>query len=224
MSDVVAALRNRVRTIGPQPLLTCYDLDRGERTELSSVTFANWVDKTCHLYDELELGPGEQVAVPVAVERPGHWVPLVAIVAGWQVGAHVVSAPGPASLLAVVGPDSPWVMNPPTWLTVIACSLHPLGLPLGPPAPVVDFAEVLSEPDLSLSFPHSPGDLAWDDLSYADLAGSASLSGRVLVRTGDAQTAVISLVGALLGGGSVVLVAGAGDVDAIAADERATQH
>lgn len=221
MGEVVDALRRRVRTNGAQPLLTHYDLDRRERTELSAVSFANWVDKTCHLLDELELGAGDQLAVPVLAERPGHWAGLIATMAGWQLGAHVVVEPAPETLVAVVGPDHPWAVIPPTWLTVVACSLHPLGLPLAPPAPVVDFADVLSMPDVTLASPHSPEDLAWEQLTYADLGAVAPQAERVLVRADGAAAVLDALVAPLLGGGSAVVVGGAGNVATIAADERA---
>ncbi|HQE32285.1 MAG TPA: TIGR03089 family protein [Propionibacteriaceae bacterium] len=221
MVDIVDALRHRVRTAGAQPLLTYYDLDRNERIELSAVSFANWVDKTCHLLDELELGPGEQLAVPVVAERPGHWAGLVAVMAGWQMGAHVVVDPTPGSLVAVTGPDNVWAVIPPTWLTVVACSLHPLGLPLHPPAPVIDFADVLSQPDVGLTFPHSAGDPAWEDLSYGDLASLTGETGRRLLRATDPAAVLDGLVAPVLGGGSAVIVAGQGDAGRIAEAERA---
>jgi len=42
-------LAQRVRRNGAEPLITYYDLDSGERTELSAVSFANWVNKTSNL-------------------------------------------------------------------------------------------------------------------------------------------------------------------------------
>ncbi len=222
MGDIVGALRSRLRTQGPQPLVTYYDLDRAERTELSAISFANWVDKTGHLFDELEVQPGDQVAVPVLAERPGHWIGLVAAMAGWQLGAHVVTEPGPESTVAVVGPDHPWAVNPPTWLTVVAASLHPLGLPLDPPAPVIDFADVLSMPDVTLSYPHSANDPAWGGLTYAAVSDVAAESRRILVPASDPDVILRALVAPLLGGGAAVIVAGSGDLSRIANDERAT--
>lgn len=221
MPDVVEALRGRVRRSGPQPLLTYYDLDRSERTELSAVTFGNWVDKTSQLLDELEVGPGDQLALPVLAERPGHWVGLIAAMAGWQLGSSVAVEPEPGAVVAVVGPDNPWAVIPPTWVTVVACSLHPLGLPLRPPAPVVDFADVLSMPDATLTYPHGPADRAWQRATYAELSALPAQPGRVLVPAGSGGAVVTALVSALLGGGSLVVVAGSGDLAKVAADERA---
>ena len=221
MTDVVDALLARVRRRGPQPLLTYYDLDRQERTELSAVSFANWVDKTCHLLDGLGLAPGDGLAVPVVTERAGHWVGLIAVMAGWQLGAHVTSEPGAGIEVAIVGPGHPWAVVPPGGLSVVACSLHPLGLPLRPPAPVIDFAEVLAEPDAPLRHPHLADDPAWEEWTYGALAAVEPQPGRVLVRAPDARLAVVAgLVAPLLGGGSAVVVTGAGDVARTAADER----
>lgn len=220
MPGVVEALRARVRRDGPQPLLTYYDLDRCERTELSALTFANWVDKTSQLLDELDVGPGEQLAVPVVRQRPGHWVGLIAAVAGWQLGAAVTTEPQPGAVVAVVGPDDPWAVIPPTWLTVVACSLHPLGAPLQPPAPVVDFAEVLAMPDAPVTKPHLPGDPAWGPMTYAELAGLPRSPQRTLVRADCGAAAVEALASTILGGGSLVVVAGTGEVAGIAAAER----
>ncbi len=221
MGDVVDALRRRVQRTGPMPLLTWYDRGRDERTELSATSFANWVDKACHLFDDLGVGPGDEIAVPVAGERPGHWAGLVAIMAGFQLGAHVVGEPTPDSVIAVVGPAHPWTLHPPGSPVVVACSLHPWGLPVRPPTSAVDFADVLTMPDVHHSYPHLGTDLAWDEVSYADLAAVPPESGRVLVRPRTAVEAVEALAAILLGGGSAVVVHGQDDVADIAAAERA---
>jgi len=58
-------LRQRVRLNGSAPLLTYYDLASGERTELSAISFSNWVDKTSNLLvDELAVDEGDVVSMP----------------------------------------------------------------------------------------------------------------------------------------------------------------
>ena len=71
MSELISGrLRRWVRDRGASPLLTYYDLATGERTELSGVSLANWVDKTSNLLvDELGAGAGDQVELTLA-ERP----------------------------------------------------------------------------------------------------------------------------------------------------------
>jgi uncharacterized protein (TIGR03089 family) len=69
------------------PLLTFYDDDTGERTELSRVTADNWVAKTAALLrDELDVEPGERVALLLSP----HWQGAVTAAACWTVGAAVV--------------------------------------------------------------------------------------------------------------------------------------
>ena len=119
-------LRQRTRTAGAEPLLTYYELDSGVRTELSAVTFANWVDKTCNLIaDEQLLDPGDVVELSLAATSPGHWVTAVWEVACWQLGLVVSVGSGLPQSLVVIGPD---VGAPQRGVDVLACSLHPLGL------------------------------------------------------------------------------------------------
>lgn len=87
---VVRSLEARVRSNGAAPLLTFYDLDTGERTELSGRTFANWVDKAANLLAALDVEG--VVAVPLLAARPGHWLGLVGAAAAWQAGLAVTAA------------------------------------------------------------------------------------------------------------------------------------
>ena len=53
-------------------MITYYDLASGERTELSGVSFANWVDKTSNLLvDELMIDPADQVELAWPQPIPG---------------------------------------------------------------------------------------------------------------------------------------------------------
>ena len=56
--------------------LTHYDLAGGGRTELSVATFANWVNKTANLIEDVGADAG-QVGLPLATSRPGHWMTLI---------------------------------------------------------------------------------------------------------------------------------------------------
>lgn len=231
MSDLISArLRRRVRTAGADPLLTWYEPATGARTELSAVTLLNWVDKTSHLLDELGLGAGDGVQLALAGSAPGHWVTAVWELACWQVGAVVRLDEAVGAALVVTGPDwQPYAGGP---ADVVACSLHPLGLPLPgelPPA-VLDYAlEVRGQSDVYPAVAQDASAPAWSDpgrrLSQADLvAGPPLHPARRLVRPSSPWgTAQAALVVPLLGGGSTVVVAGEVDHDQLArirADER----
>ena len=229
---VSPALRHRVRERGGDPLITYYDLDSGERTELSAISFANWVDKTSNLLvDELLLEPGDQVELALAAGHPGHWVTLVWELACWQVGAVVTLDHGPSAAVWVTGPDAGPIAS--TSAQVLACSLHPLGLglPTPPLPPALDYnVEIRSQPDQHVAVPQSGLALAWLTpgvrRTQAELVdpGYAS-AGRRLVRPTDPwTTARDALLGPLIGGGSTVIMTGTADearLAAIADQERA---
>lgn len=219
-------LAQRARSGGGRALLTHYRPDRGERTELSVTSFANWVDKTANLLDDLGVDADASVALPVLLEAPAHWMALVWPFALWQRGlaAQVVGRSDAAtSDLAVIGPDHPEAVAADT----LACSLHPWALPLtGLPGGVTDYcSEALAQPDAHVAFPATPDALAWRDaersLTVAEVAALPPLDDRVIAQPTDAWASVSLVVRAILGGGSVVLVDGPGDVARVAADERA---
>lgn len=236
---VADLLRQRVRRGGAAPLITYYDLDSGERTELSATSFLNWVDKTSNLLvDDLQLDPGAVVDLGLAQSAPGHWMTLTIELAAWQIGATVALG-APAADLLVLGPDwqdrdlaSDRLLR--AGRPVLACSLHPLGLGFAEPlpAPVVDFAlEVRSQSDVHLPTARSAQEVAWVDdqrqLSQDDLIRmGAAVSGeaaRRLVSVSDPWSSVRDgLLVPLVTGGSVVLVSG--EVDSrlarIRQDER----
>lgn len=223
MSELISGrLRRWVRERGASPLLTCYDLGRDERVELSGISVANWVDKTSNLLvDELDVQPGDAVDLALAETRPGHWVTMVWLLACWQVGA-TATVGQPAATVAVLGPEqSPDGHRADT---VLICSLHPLGLPLPMPPDdgALDYAlEVRSQPDQHPSVPQSGLTLAWRDperqLTQAGLVTVEASARRRLVRPGEPwATARTALVEPLLGGGSSVLVAGPATLDQLA--------
>ncbi len=225
-NPVVQALAARVRSAGSAPLLTWYRPETGVRTELSTRTFANWVDKTANLLQT--IGAETQVAGPVSVDHPGHWMSLLWPVAAWQAGcAYLAGQPDGDTELAVVGPEAPRQL---AGLPTLACSLHPLGLGLGGlPDGVLDFtSEALAEPDVHWAAPVAEAGVAWLDtgreFSHADTAAVQPQAGRVLVRPGDAwETLAAAVVGPVLGGGSAVVVEGPADeaqLDRIRVAER----
>lgn len=246
MSPLIAdLLRSRNRRAGSDPLLTYYDLGSGERTELSGVTFANWVDKTSHLLvDECLVEAGDVVGLPLASTHPGHWVTLVWELACWQVGVEVVVPDGTAG--SVTGPDVALVVTGPDWrgatragVDLVACSLHPLGLglPEAPSAGVLDYGlEVRGQPDAYAAVPQSGLAAAWSGdgvrLTQAGLLADPQVTGpgpdarRLLVRpTSPWATVARALVQPLWSGGSAVVVtgsAGPGQLERIAEQERAS--
>lgn len=225
-----ARLRRRVATAGGEPLLTWYEPATGARTELSGATLLNWVDKTSHLLGELGVDTGDAVQLALAGTAPGHWVSAVWELACWQVGATVALDPVDAALV-VTGPD--WSAHAGSAVDVVACSLHPLGLPLpgSLPAPVLDYAlEVRGQADVYPATPQPADLVAWTDgtrhLTQADLvAGSWPGPARRLVRPGDPwDTARDAVVRAVATGGSSVVVTGPvtdEQLERIRSDERA---
>ena len=223
----MAALATRVRTAGADPLLTWYRPQTGERTELSVRTLANWVDKTANLLDT--LGIESWVAGPVSLAHPGNWMSLLWPLATWQHGCgYRAGEPDAASELVVIGPREP---RPYAGVPTIACSLHPLALGLrGLPDGVLDFTgEALAEPDAHVTVPVEAGATAWWDaeraLSHAAVGDLAAEPGRVLVLPTTAWATLAAVLGALLGGGSAVVVDGPVTEDErerIVASERVT--
>lgn len=234
---IAEQLRRRARSHGPDPLVTYYDLGSGARTELSGVSFLNWVDKTSNLLvDELLLDPGAVVDLTLARSAPGHWVTLVLELAAWQVGAtvRVSASPGPADLL-VLGPD--WADHDRSRAeAVLACSLHPLGLgfPTALPSEVADFSlEVRGQSDHHSASPRLGSETAWVDddrqLTQADLVAVAHepQPSRRLVRVTDPWSSVRDgLLVPLLTDGSAVLVTGddPAQLARIVATERVDAH
>jgi len=230
MSALLAErLRQRVGTNGSAPLLTYYDLDSGERTELSAISFSNWVDKTSNmLVDELPVEPGDVISLPLALEAPGHWLTAVWELACWQVGLAVDLTDPPNAAAVVTGRRWQGYEAP----EVYACALHPLGFGFteAPPPGVNDYAiEVRSHADRYFGLPPDPDATAWVDaqrtLNQADLIKVDGASARRVVRVSDPWvTCRDGIVSALCTGGSTVLVIG-GNVDqlsGIADAERAS--
>jgi len=218
-SDLLA---RRVRTDGARPLFTCYDATGG-RTELSAITYANWVAKASNLLAEI-ADPGDRVGMPLLRRHPGHWMGLVWVGAAWTLGCLVAPDASADDRVTVSGPDLDF--GPATG-DHQACSLHPLGLgfPAPLPAGVVDWAgEVRQEPDALLHPTAGADEAAWPGLTQREVLATTPIGDRVLLdcREEADPLAVLraALVAPLLGGGSAVTVA-SGDAAAVATSERA---
>jgi len=222
-------LNRRVRSDGARPLVTWYGPDGG-RTELSAVSFANWVDKTANLLvDTLGLGGGDAVAMPLARRHPGHWMTLVWYAATWRAGMCVDLGPDTVASVDVVGPE----LDLTSAADHLACSLHPLGLGFTSPLPtgVIDYAaEVKIEPDAYLGPQADPDGLAWREpgrsITQTRLLDVEPVHDRVLVTADQPWTAVRdALLRPVLGGGSAVVATGLDDdrLAAVIGDERATR-
>jgi uncharacterized protein (TIGR03089 family) len=101
-----------------QPLITHYDDAADTRVELSVATMRNWAAKTANwLADELEVAPGDRVAVFL----PAHWQTAAVLLGAWWCGAEVVTSG--ESRVAFVPPGG---TAPDTEVTAVA-SLDPMG-------------------------------------------------------------------------------------------------
>jgi uncharacterized protein (TIGR03089 family) len=226
-SPVITALTAAVGRRGSEPLLTWYDPVTSARTELSVRTFANWVDKTANLLRDLDA-EDTVVAGPLSLGHPGHWMSLLWPLAAWQAGCQYTTMPSGAAEVIVTGPTHPQSFPV---LTTIACSLHPLGLPLNDlPEGVLDFtSEALAQPDQHLANRVDPDGPAWVDaerrVSHRDLLADP-ITERVLVPVGAPwPTLREAVLRPLAGGGSAVVVDGpatAQTLARIAASEHAT--
>lgn len=134
-----ALLAARLRSSPAQPLVTAYDDETGERTELSATTYANWVSKTANLLvEELDLEPGDVLLL----DLPPHWLVPVFIGAAWTAGVVVTDDPdhphgavvcGPGSLPDHAGDGA--AARPGRRAPVLACSLRPFATRFAEPLP-----------------------------------------------------------------------------------------
>ncbi|MGA8114875.1 MAG: TIGR03089 family protein, partial [Actinocatenispora sp.] len=90
LSTPAGALAAALRADPNGPLLTYYDEQTGERTELSARTLDNWVCKTANL---LVDGAGLTVDDPVAVLLPAHWQTAAVLLGCLAAGTPVRTAP-----------------------------------------------------------------------------------------------------------------------------------
>ncbi len=208
--------------LGGDPLITHYDQD--SRIELSGETFRNWVMKTANLVEELDVDPAEPIALGLSDTDPGHWVSLIWVAAAWFAGGHAVQGVPDQAELAVVGPE-----DPRRGRATVACTLHPLGRGFAEvPAGAIDYADVLTQPDLALAGSPAPEDPAWGDVTHGELAGVEGRSDRRLFVDPHCGWEFLrdALVAPVIGGGSTVIVTGldAGEVERVQTSERAVRE
>ncbi|XBB70127.1 TIGR03089 family protein [Nocardioides sp. WV_118_6] len=219
MTTFAAVLAQRLRQDPGKPLVTFYDHATGERVELSTTTWANWVAKAGSLLvDELGLERGDRIAV----DLPPHWLGTVFLGAAWSAGLAVVPVDDGGLAAVVCGPDTLARWAPEAGdLVVLACALLPLGVRFAEPLPagVHDVGvEIWSQPDAFTPWdPPTPDDLAYAGpgagvgldqaaLWTAAAAGRLSGGGRLL-SVADPVTEPMTLSEPLALGGSLVLVA-----------------
>jgi uncharacterized protein (TIGR03089 family) len=163
-----ALLAAELRRDPSRPVVTFYDDATGERIELSTTTYANWVAKTAGLVqDELDLERGSRVHLAL----PSHWLGAVWVGAVLTLGGTVVTgAPATAEDvdLVVCGPEGlPRFAPLADRVPVLALSLAPLGARFREPLPtgVVDYgAVVLGQPDVFMALdPTTADDVVWRD-------------------------------------------------------------
>lgn len=208
-----------VLTSTPTPVVTYYDVSTGERVELSGVTLANWVAKVANLLtDELDAERGTRVRIGL----PSHWLRSVWLLGAWRVGAVVTDHD---AQIGLSGPELE--ADEPVRL---AASLRPLGgrFPTEPDGFLDAAVHVPASPDLFIDLdPPALDDVALDldgrTFTHADLLAGPPLADRVVRRPQSLVADAKDLAAALVGGGSLVIVAGAeaADLERIAHQERA---
>lgn len=179
-------LTDRLRTAPGNPLITFYDDDTGERTELSMTTYANWVAKTANvLLEDFDTEPGDRIRLTTGT----HWLTPILLGATWLCGA-TVSAPGANTGLLIGGPEC--AADP----QAIACSFHPFALAFPEPIRAHDFGSLWpSQPDVFLGNPDDATQVTCQSPSEA----------RVITDL-DPATHPGLFLDLLRGGGSMVLV------------------
>lgn len=231
MTTFAAVLDRLLRSDAGRPLVTFYDHDTGERTELSVTTYANWVAKTASLLaEEYDLERGQTIRV----DLPPHWLGPVVLGAAWSVGLVVTEDDAPDAVVCGPAGLARWAGSA-DGIPVVASALHPLGMRFADPLPpgVHDLGvEVWSQPDAFVpSDPPGPDDPATADQTHAELWDAAAA--RSVLRNGDrvlteenpaSPSGLPSFTEPLVRGGSLVLVAHADPerLPSTYADERAT--
>ena len=212
-------LREALRRDPGRPLVTAYDETGGWRTELSVTTYANWVNKTANLFaDEYLLGEGDTIRIDLA----SHWLVPVFVGAAWTAGIAVTTEEEVAAHLIVTGPTVDEHLVDGTDLPVVASSLDAFAGRFSTPLPegVDDFGALWpTQPDAFIPSPPPGGmTVAWrhptDSDSHEELVLRARKEAeqrrgtRLLTAAHPLHdSAVPTLLAALVGGGSLVTIA-----------------
>jgi uncharacterized protein (TIGR03089 family) len=237
-------LRQQLGQDPGRPLITFYDHATDERVELSVTTYANWVAKVASLLaEECDLERGQRLRV----DLPPHWLGPVFVGAAWTLGLTLTTGPDPDAVVCGPGSLDEWAPRAGE-LTVLACSLLPLGVRFGEPLPrgVLDVGvEVWSQPDAFAAWDppteddpavetdqpsDQPSDQSIDQATLMAAAAAGSLltdGGRLLsVANPASPPELATFTEPLARGGSLVLVAhpDADRLDATYAAERATHR
>ncbi len=239
-------LTRRIGDDPGRPLVTYYDLETGERAELSVTTYANWVAKTASLLaEEHDLERG----ATLRIDLPAHWLGPVFLGAAWLLGLAVTVRDEPDAV--VTGPDGVdhWAPHAGR-IPVLACALLPMGVRFPDPLPAGCARRRASRCGRSrTATPRSTrrtgtdaatqgvtGGLTHDELwSQAAVGSSLPDGGRLLAVANPASpSGLASFVEPFARSGSVVLVSAPGQLsggpldvsrlERIAADERCTDR
>lgn len=226
-------LQTLLRDDAAAPRVTFYErtpgATAGERVELSAKVLVNWVSKAANLLtEELEVGVGSRVVVHLP---SAHWRTVYWCLAAWSAGAQVVFVDADESAVtprANVPDGDVLVTCDPSDecdgdLVVVTLAMLARASSVELPADAVDEARELSTfGDVFTPFdvptPTSPalsvtaGSGDERELSFADLTTPATDAGRRFLASPSPER----VLGALAGGGSVVLVRGDVDADALA--------
>lgn len=155
-----------------RPVVTFYDEDTGDRSELSARSMANWVAKTHFLLtDALGLGVGDVAQVVL----PAHWISAAVLLGCWSAGLDVSTQPARAGV-AFVEPHTLDAARGVPDVFAVAPAAAARGFGGSPPAPAEDYvAAVRPQPDAwaGVHPPAGPDDPAVDGRSRAEVAEAA---------------------------------------------------
>lgn len=231
-TTVAQVLSGLLRAPG-SPRLTWYGVG-GERVELSGAVLDNWVSKTTNLLvEELDAGPGTRVLL----DLPPHWRTVLWALAAWRVGATVVVDVDADVDVDIVVTDRPAERDP-RGAAVVAVALPALArrfdgdLPAGAldaAQSVMTYGDVIGwAPDPDPAGTALAGDSPVPHAGLLDAAATAApvpAGSRTLLMVGDDRAAtpgtLVTVLGVLAGGGSVVALHPDGTGPAADADARA---
>lgn len=210
-TTVIAALTAVISGDATRPLITFYDDDSGERTELSGVTLGNWVAKTANLLaDGLGLGPGDVAGVTL----PPHWQTAAVLLGCWSAGLAVdLDGPAEAAPVAFTTVDA-FQRHPTRAGDVFVLALAAMAAPVrpAPPPGTADYVlEVRGHADQFTARPIGPESRALaDGTTHGALAERARRHGvppgaRVLIDGDATPDPAFWLVAPLVAGATVVL-------------------